>query len=394
MNDKEKAETGQSIVRFSTGGVFSSVELLARAIKSLGEKHHLIVPGGAIGADLPLLHAAGISFVFIDPERETYSVGERDSGNVGLAKTALDRIAAAAGVRWNPHLCGRVDDSSNPYVVEYQAIGAVLQLDATERLIQASKRIDLRAEKDAPRDTWGPDSREIARIAEKKNRDPWPQILQQRQHILSLAESKAKNRAIRSLGVRTNYQLPELEKGFAVVRLQFTGRSEDPEIEHEVSLMLARRAISSTAMLYGGEASRSLPPAPLAAQKKVPKVVTVEDEQEDDPGSDQEKAATEPQAKPVVEEKRVSPKDDPALICGDQDEDGKWPRKGCSKFTAQELKAKIAAYEKKRPKWDPKWAAKNEADLRAMKAWLAYKEFDPRQDTIPGTGQDSDKVPF
>lgn len=234
-------------LRQSTGGVFENVDRLAQAIKSLGERFSLVGPGGAIGAKMPQLYAAGISFVFIDPIHETYPISGRSE--LAIGKNALDRIAAAAGVRWNPHLCGRLDDGSNPYFVEYQAAGTVLQLDGTERMIQSSKRIDLRAEPGANPSTWGTDSQEIARIAAKADppREPWPQILQARQHILSLAETKAKNRAIRSLGVRTSYAPEEINRGFAVIRLQFTGQSDDPEIEREVSLMIARRALGASA---------------------------------------------------------------------------------------------------------------------------------------------------
>ncbi len=171
-------EEKESPMKFSTGGVFKSAERLAQAISSLEKVHNLIVPGGAISAEMPLLHAAGMSFVFVDPEKETYPiVGKSERG---MGKTALDRIAAAAGVHWNPHLCGRVDDSSSPHVVEYQAAGTFLQLDGTESMIHASKRIDLRAERNTPAETWGADASEIARIAARESRDPWPQILQQR----------------------------------------------------------------------------------------------------------------------------------------------------------------------------------------------------------------------
>lgn len=394
-------EDKQSIVRVSTGGVFNSIDDLARAIKALGEKHNILVPGGAIGGELPLLHAVGLSFVFINPENETYRIPGKTA--LGISKSALDRISAAAGVRWNPHLCGRTDDGSNPHVVEYQAAGTVLQLDGTERMIHASKRIDLRAERETSANTWGSDAQEIARIAEKADppREPWPQILQQRQHILSLAESKAKNRAIRSLGVRTAYEPAELAKGFVVLRLQFTGRSDDPEVEREVSFMIARRALSSSNMLYGAETRRELAPGPLP--KAVPKIASKDedaDEEEDKGQGPDPASAPAPAAKPPAETRpngktSSCPPDDPPLICGDKDDDGKWPRKPCSQFTVPELRAKIAAYEKKQPDWDPKWAAKNEAELKAMKAWLAFKEFDPRQGSLNmgATGKD-DKVAY
>lgn len=394
---KKKEAAGEIELRQSTGGVFENVDRLAQAIKSLGERFSLVTPGGAIGTDLPQLYAAGISFVFIDPIHETYPIAGRSE--LGIGKNALDRIAAAAGVRWNPHLCGRLDDGSNPYFVEYQAAGTVLQLDGTERMIQASKRVDLRAEPGTDPSTWGADAREIARIAAKANppREPWPQILQARQHILSLAETKAKNRAIRTLGVRTSYAPEEINRGFAVVRLQFTGHSDDPEVEREVSMMIARRALGASASLYG-----SAPAERTLSARTVPKIVAVEEPDEDEdirpdpaaePAAAAAPAATEP--KPKAEAPPACPKDNPALICGAQI-DGKWPRKPCSEFTVDELRKKIAATEKNRPNWDPKWAARNEAELTSVKAWLAFKELDPRQGVmnLDQAAGASDKVPF
>ena len=392
----------RSIVKRSTGAVFDSVDILAQAMVSLGEKHNIIVPGGAVGAKLPMLYAAALSFVFVDIEKETYEIQGRSDR--GLSKPVLDRIASASGVRWNPHLCGRVDNGSHPHFVEYQAAGTVLQMDGTERMICASKRIDLRGEKGTPESTWGSDTQELARIAAGKNppKEPWPQISQQRQQILSLAESKAKNRAIRSLGVRTAYSIKDIEKGFVVVRLQFTGRSDNPELEHEVGLMIAHQAISSQSMLYGAPEHRGLPAGPA----RVPKVATVDAEVVDDEEPDTKKvgqppavtpppavaapAPAEKPAAPAPERKR--PADDPMLICGDKDEQGNWPRKPCSEFAAEVLKAKIFAAEKARPKWNPRWAEKNEKELLAMKAWLAFKEFDPNQGVLPGVGPESDDV--
>jgi len=390
-------EKDQSMMKFSTGGVFKSAERLAQAITSLQEKHNLIVPGGAISAEMPLLHAAGMSFVFVDPEKETYPITGKSER--GLAKTALDRIAAAAGVHWNPHLCGRVDDSSSPYVVEYQAAGTFLQLDGTESMIHASKRIDLRAERNAPPETWGADAAEIARIAARENREPWPQILQQRQHILSLAESKAKNRAIRSLGVRTAYTPADLAKGFLVLRLQFTGRSDDPEVEREVSMMIARRALSSQESLYGSAGHEKLPAGPLA---RVPRLAVKEEPDEEE--SEFKKPAnggTEPAKAPASTEDQskaappAPPQDDPLLICGPKDKDGKCPRKPASEFSVDSLRSKIAYMESKKAGWDPQWAEKNQKELDAIRAWLAFKEFDPRQAELGFGGKPkSDTVPF
>ncbi len=407
-------------LRFSTGGVFIDVDALSRAIQTLGEKFILVVPGGAIGKDLPLLHAAGISFIFPVIEKETYPI--QGKAELGLSKTVLDRIAGAAGVRWDPLLCGRVDNGADPFFVEYQVAGSVLQLDGTERMISAVKRIDLRAERHYTGTTpsaeavaaWGADAQETARTAAFDKRDPWPQILQARQHILSLAETKAKSRAIRTLGIRTAYTKDELLRGFAVVRLQFTGHSADPEVERAVSMMIAQRALQAGSILYGRRPEdRSLPP--VRTVTRIVQAEDIEDEPEVKPAP--QPAAPAPAPKPAASPAPtpehshshagsmptpdagpvpVPPQRDPLLICGPKDAAGNWPKKPASEFSSESLRGKIAYAEKGRPKWDPRWAGKNEEELAAMKAWLAFKEFDAEQACFEGDAREpgDDEVPF
>ncbi len=394
------ARSDELMVRRETGGVFDSVTKLANAIRELEQRHIVVSPGGAMGGSLPVLHSAGVSFVFIDPERDTYRLPGRS--DVGLAKSALDRIAAAAGVRWDPHLCGRTDDGHDPHLVEYQAFGTVRQLDGTERPIHAQKRIDLRAERATPEDTWGSDAQEIARVARMagaKNggaaRDPWPQILQQRSHIMSLAESKAKNRAIRSLGVRTGYTTADLAKGFAVVRLQFTGRHEDPEVERAVAMMVAEKALGSSAALYGTQrqtrglqpsgpvprlaaapddedpssppfqATSAAPPSSPAAPAQPPDFDAPPDDDHDPWGSDDPGPVAPP---PHAEPRR--PSFDPQVPLGKGK--GRGPASSLSASALDRL-ATWMAEQRDSGRWDEKWAEKNQEQLDAIVEWAAYK---------------------
>jgi hypothetical protein len=423
--DMQKTQGSDPEMHFSVGGVFDEVDQLARAILALGKAHNLVVPGGAIGRDLPMLYSAGISFIFPDIEHDTYKI--RGSSKLGIGKVALDRIARGAGVRWNPMLCGRVDDNSNSNFIEYQVAGAVLQLDGTEGTISAIKRIDLRADKATDVSTWGADSQEIAKDAANAKdgagnpapRDPWPQILQARQHILSNAETKAKNRAVRSLGIRASYTPDEIRKGFAVVRLQFTGHHEDPEIEREVAMKIADRALGSSSMLYGRPGPERLERPSPRAMRAIARLATVVDDEDEpadrketrpDPTTETKPAAETPKTattetpatdkaaeKTAPEQAPAPPKDDPLLICGDRLADNTWPKKPASQFTSEDLRRKISSYEKKQPDWDPRWAEKNQAELNAMKSWLAFKELDPRQGTLPGTPKaaaDGDIAPY
>ena len=401
-------------VSLFTGDVFKDVKLFADALKSFSERFNLITPGGAAGADFPPLYAAGISFVFAgEPERETYQIaGRRERG---LGKTILDRLSSASGIGWDPHLCGTLpSDNPHPHVVDYQVAGKVLGLDGAERMIFASKRIDLRAEKDTPVETWGADAREIARLADmraegdnaklpadqRKPANPWPQILQQRQHILSLAETKAKNRAIRSLGIRTSYTPEEIAKGFAVVRLQFTGKSDDPYVQREVEMMIAERALSAGARLYPErERRRELQTAPVMVKAVVvkPAAVAEPDDDEDRFQTPAEAAAsiakTEPPAETKAEPPAAEPQApkppafDPEIFMGKNQ--GVIMKSKCSDLTLSELKGRRAYYEKTQATVDPRYAAKNSEELKGIVAWIAFRELDPRQGTLPGGQPDS-----
>ena len=412
---------GRSISLF-TGDIFTDVRRLADALKTFSEHFNLITPGGAVGTELPLLHAVGVSFVFVgDLERETYELaGKRDRG---LGKTILDRISAGTGINWNPHLCGLVPvDNPHPHIAHYQSAGTVKGLDGAERMIIGSKRIDLRAERGTDIEAWGSDAQEIYRIsvlrAAKINKnkkaedptvqpDPWPQILQARQHILSLAETKAKNRAIRSLGIRTSYSPEEIAKGFAVVRLQFTGKSDDPEIQRAVAMMIAEQALSSGSRLYPSERHRELAPAPIPV-KAVVKIAAVEEPEDDDdppcmspaaaaasiaksepPAETKKDPAPETKAEPPAAESQAPkpPALDPEIFMGSKQ--GVVMRSKCSELTLSELRGRRAYYEKTQGTCEPRFAAKNAEELKGIVAWIAFLELDPRQGTLPGGQPDS-----
>jgi hypothetical protein len=167
-------------------------------------------------------------------------------GKKALSKCALDRIAAAAGVSWDPYLTCRVDNGGHPFYCEYQAVGHVRLFDGRLTTLKASRAIDLR--------DGSPELEEI-RLSSTQDDGGEGQIRTMRKFILAHAESKAKNRAIRSLGVRPSYNVEELGKPFVVTSLFFNGHSADPDLRREFALMQARAAIGGAQALYGPEAS-------------------------------------------------------------------------------------------------------------------------------------------
>jgi len=63
-------------------------------------------------------------------------------GGFALAKPALMGLAADAGIKWPLEGNGRIDDGSNPDVIEWRATGTILTLSGMSP-VSATKRIDL-----------------------------------------------------------------------------------------------------------------------------------------------------------------------------------------------------------------------------------------------------------
>jgi len=215
---------------------------------------HLVSPAPSVGA-LPEGFSVALSVVHIDAREmaqggEVYDVG----GKSALGKSALQRIAGALGLSWDPQQSRRLDDGSDPHYCHYRAVGTVTQFDGSTMVLVADKEMDLRdgaAQVEALWDRYRA-GLEAHRRGQRKRapNEPTGQIREMRLHILSHAQSKAQLRAIRSLGVRTSYVPADLGKPFVCARLMFTGQSNDPEMKRRFSEMLAAHHLGRS-MLYG-----------------------------------------------------------------------------------------------------------------------------------------------
>lgn len=240
--------TGRELVT----GAFRDPQKATEALRDAQERAHLVAPA-TVCATLPEGTEIALAAVFVSELTETYKL---PGGKFGLGKTALDRIAAAAGVDWDPHLCGRLDDGYDPHYCHYRAVGYVRTFDGSIRTITGAVEIDAR--------DGSPQIEEIITKATTKGRwdgddwqprDPKPQILELRKFLLRHAESKAKNRAIRSLGLQTSYTSEELQKPFVVAKPMFTGYSDDPEAKREFRTAIADSYLGARGRLYGGGAT-------------------------------------------------------------------------------------------------------------------------------------------
>ncbi len=276
----------------------SITEVLQRA----AAQGHLVSPATSCG-QLAEGMAVVFSTVLVDVERDTYAIGS-DGGDDGakgakrgLSKSALDKIAMAAGVSWDPTLSHRLDDGRDPHFCAYVAVGTYHSLDGSPVTIQGTKQVDLR-----------PGSPTVEALVERyraklaqwerggkrgyQPKDPTGQIREQRLHILSLAESKARNRAIRGLGIRTSYSVADLAKPFVIAKSMWTGQTEDPELRREFALLNAKMRLAGMRALYG----EPRPQVALLPRAPAPPIGTTLDAIDDEPDPEPEEPVEEPAA--------------------------------------------------------------------------------------------------
>ncbi|HEY2509466.1 MAG TPA: hypothetical protein VGI39_01300 [Polyangiaceae bacterium] len=241
-------------------GAYGEPRALTQMLEFAAANYNLVSPTTAC-ASLPDGCEVVLSSVLIDAKNETYDVM---GGKKGLGKNALDRIAAAAGISWLPDQSRRLDDGSDPRYVLYKAIGVLRSFDGTEQMLIGTKEMDLR--------DGAPQCEAIVANA-REGKDPSIQIREMRLHILAHAESKARLRAIRSIGIRSSYAAQDLAKPFVIARLMLTGATADPELRRAIAMertkaMLGPRALYGAAPLpaQGVALDAPRPPPPVGAR--------------------------------------------------------------------------------------------------------------------------------
>lgn len=189
---------------------------------------HLVSPANSC-PNLPAGCEVAVSTVLVDVARETYSV----QGGVALTKAALNRIAKAVGINWDPRQSHRTDRGDIPNFASYKAVGHFRDFDGTWRTIEGEKQMDL---------TEGSERAKTMKPGE---------LSEARKFIAEHAQTKAQLRAIRSLGIRSSYTKEELDKPFVCARLIFTGQSDDPETRKVFAQATAQAMLSGSEMLFG-----------------------------------------------------------------------------------------------------------------------------------------------
>lgn len=219
------------------------------------------------------LHRVRVEEVRIDPDPEKGDVCKVGSRKVGkswepvlsLSKTALMKIAQAAGIVWNWHET-KVITASRDYVL-YQAVGAMRKPSGEWIPLKSTKEIDLevireetyanqldKAQKyeNDPKKKRYLQGQTPEEYAEEKTRS---NMIQWRKNKVMRAETGAMLRVIRALlSIKHQYSPQELKKPFAVPTVDFSPDYSDPEIRK----MIAKEGVKATAELFGQSATHQL----------------------------------------------------------------------------------------------------------------------------------------
>jgi hypothetical protein len=233
-------------------GLISDPQALTNQLTALQAHYHVMSPAISVSQMAPGF-GANLAVVQIDPAvvMDKYGNGAgadcyysnsllKDQNKRALNKQGLLKIAQAAGIQWVPEHCRRMDDGKERYLWRWQYFGYVRTHDGQLQPVQGSRELDLRdgsAEATAMKDQQLDKARAVGN---------------------QVCETKAMQRAIRTLGIRQAYTLDELKKPFLIVRFSFTPDMSDPEIKKAVTL----QAMGGLGALYQAPAANVLPALP------------------------------------------------------------------------------------------------------------------------------------
>lgn len=254
----QQQRTSTAVARVEQAvGSYRNPKVVTEWLTKAQEQGHLVSPATACGS-LPEGCEVAITAVQVDIENETYDVG---MGKRGLGGPVLDRISAGVGITADPVASGRLDNGSDPRYCRFKWVGHYRSFDGQIMTLTGEKEMDLRegspqveaiverCVRKLGREAEGMDERTKRRLGREKAEN---QIREMRLHILAHAQTKARLRAIRSMGVRAAYPKEDLSKPFLMARVMFTGRTEDPVLKRTFGEMTAASFLGGTRALFGG----------------------------------------------------------------------------------------------------------------------------------------------
>ena len=301
-------------------------------LSKAGDKYNVLGPLSVLFANEGMRLRAIVVNLSTKPEDGDVYKAIGGGDGVSLSKIGLMKLASAKGVVWSPE-CGFVDDVSAceacttramqlnqrplcPHNVAYRASAAWLDPTGTPEIHSATKAW-----------CWDEERTEVERLytkqvdsgrlkkeyLEKRIEEEFNKRFRDR---YSLAETKAKLRVIREIGVKPVYTPAEINKGFLIPRVE-------PDLSPEEA---RRRAMSSASQIFSAPALPSnLPPIDFSQAKELK---DEPEQQEQAPAA----AAPPAQTPPPPDEQGASQEgegpDEEMVVCG-------W--KGCGEILGQDV---------------------------------------------------------
>lgn len=248
-------------------GTFDNSSKVNELLRIAQEKCHLISPATACPR-LPPGCVVGLNVVPIVVANDSHDVG---AGKRGLLRTALLRLANAAGIQWLGST--RIDPGTDPYYVHWHATGVWRSLDGTWLPVVGDCQMDLRNGSaqvakilESARATEKRSAEEVGRV----------QLRDTRAKILEHAQSKAECRGIRkALAIRSYTERELSDKPFVVARMMWVGNPNDPQDRAAIRDSF----LNGIGALMGSAGRPALPPAMTYAMPtaEVPPVGSVPD---------------------------------------------------------------------------------------------------------------------
>lgn len=228
--------------KFPTG-TFTTTEDANRALRDAAEVGWLLTPSQQM-ANLLDGCALVITAYRADVQRDTFADDDDPARRVP-GKTLLDQVARDLGVSWIAEHCKRTDDQRSPYRRSYQAAGKIREFDLSWRGIQAHGEVDI---------TVGSalEQKLLKKLGVQKGR---LDIERRRAFVTSHADTAARLRAIRGLGLRDTYLPTELAKPFFCARITFDGKSDNPETQARFDQAVVDAFVPAANALYGQRAA-------------------------------------------------------------------------------------------------------------------------------------------
>lgn len=224
---------------------------------------HLLIPSikfdGLSPFHAPVVESVTASLNPADGDIYPHEKKGNDVKSWRLTGLFLQKLSVCAGIRWRTKDTCRTDDRHDRDYVAYQAVGCIAKPDGSEVGMKGEYDVDMEVIQEEIREQYANKAVEWEKQDWFNKKTPVQKteylefcirrdVMQKRKHKLKLAETGAKNRAIRALlGLKNFYTTDELKKPFVMVRIIMRPDYNDPDVK---KAMLAAAVQSITGIYH------------------------------------------------------------------------------------------------------------------------------------------------